>query len=187
MSWIRRMGFFKTFQILKLLINHIENPDDEAWKGYFYAFALFMAGVLDVFGFSHYVMQLTTIAIQIRSSLVSAIVQKSLKLSNAARQKFTTGEITNLISVDSQNILDNFPYLFVLWGAPLQIVLAFYMLYNELGIVPMLFGLLGIVVMFPGNIIGGNFVTKCQEKQLKEKDLRIKVDIHITSFVCENS
>ena len=61
------------------------------------------------------------------------------------------------------------------------------MLYNELGIVPMLFGLLGIVVMFPGNIIGGNFVTKCQEKQLKEKDLRIKVDIHITSFVCENS
>ena len=160
---------------MKLLINHIEDSEDEAWKGYFYAFALFIAGVLDVFGFSHYVLQLTQIAIQIRSSLVSAIVQKSLKLSNAARQKFTTGEITNLISVDSQNILDNFPYLFVLWGAPLQIILAFYMLYNELGIIPMAFGLLGIVVMFPGNVIGGNFVTKCQEKQLKEKDLRIKV------------
>ena len=64
---------------------------------------------------------------------MSAIVRKSLKLSNSARQKFTTGEITNLISVDTQRLLDNIPYLNVLWGAPLKIVVAMVLIYRELG------------------------------------------------------
>ena len=64
---------------------------------------------------------------------MSAIVRKSLKLSNSARQKFTTGEITNLISVDTQRLLDNIPYLNVLWGAPLKIIVAMVLIYRELG------------------------------------------------------
>ena len=65
---------------------------------------------------------------------MSAVVRKSLKLSNSARQIFTTGEITNLISVDTQRLLDNIPYLTVLWGAPVQVILALVLVYRELGI-----------------------------------------------------
>ena len=78
-------------------------------------------------------MQIIDVGTQIRSSLVSAIVRKSLKLSNSARQKFSTGEITNLISVDTQRLLDNIPYLNELWGAPLRIIVGMVLIYRELG------------------------------------------------------
>ena len=125
--------FFALFQVLKLLIYHIENQTEESWKGYFYVVLLFIAGLFNVFTFSHYIIQIIDVGTQIRSALVSAIVRKSLKLSNSARQKFTTGEITNLISVDTQRLLDNIPYLNVLWGAPLKIIVAMVLIYRELG------------------------------------------------------
>ena len=40
---------------------------------------------------------------------------------------------------------------------------------------PCLFGTLGLVFLMPPNIIGGKYVEKLQDKQLQEKDLRIKV------------
>jgi ATP-binding cassette subfamily C (CFTR/MRP) protein 1 len=49
---------------------------------------------------------------------MSAVIQKSLKLSNSARRKFTTGQITNLISIDAQRLVETLPYLGILWGAP---------------------------------------------------------------------
>ena len=121
------------FQVLKLLIDHIENQTEEAWKGYFYVVLLFIIGLFNNFTDAHYNMQIIDVGTQIRSSLVSAIVRKSLKLSNSARQKFSTGEITNLISVDTQRLLDNIPYLNELWGAPLRIIVGMVLIYRELG------------------------------------------------------
>ena len=43
------------------------------------------------------------------------------------------------------------------------------------GLGPCLFGTLGLVFLMPPNIIGGKYVEKLQDKQLQEKDLRIKV------------
>ena len=158
-----------------MLINHIENPNEEEWKGYFYAALLFGAGFLSTLAFNSYIIQQVDVGTQIRSALVSAIVRKSLKLSNSARQKFTTGEITNLISVDTQRILDNIPYLTILWGAPLQVIIGMVLVYVQLGLYSVLFGMLGILVFMPPNLIGGKIVEKLQDKQLQKKDLRIKV------------
>ena len=158
-----------------MLINHIENPTEEEWKGYFYVALLFGAGFFTTLAFNSYIIQQVDVGTQIRSALVSAIVRKSLKLSNSARQKFTTGEITNLISVDTQRILDNIPYLTILWGAPLQVVIGMVLVYIQLGLYSVLFGMLGILVFMPPNLIGGKIVEKLQDKQLQKKDLRIKL------------
>ncbi len=96
-------------QVLKLLIDHVDNTSEESWKGYFYAILLFVASVFNTITFQHYVLPLIQVATQVRSSLISAILRKTLRLSNAARQKFTTGEITNYVSVDTQRLLDNIP------------------------------------------------------------------------------
>ena len=60
------------------------------------------------------------------------VCKKSLNLSNKDRQKYTTGEITNIMSVDAQRILTAFPMVGQIWAAPLSIVLAMYFLYIEL-------------------------------------------------------
>ena len=63
---------------------------------------------------------------------MSSVCKKALNLSNKDRQKFTTGEITNLMSVDAQRILTSFPLVGQVWAAPLSIILSMYFLYVEL-------------------------------------------------------
>lgn len=59
-----------------------------------------------------------------RTALISAVYEKSFKLSNKARQQSTTGEIVNLQSIDSQKLADLMPFLHMIWSAPLQIGIA---------------------------------------------------------------
>ena len=55
--------------------------------------------------------------------VMSTVMRKMLKLSNNSRKQFTMGEITNLVSVDSQTLLDYTPLFVILWTAPYQITL----------------------------------------------------------------
>jgi len=53
-----------------------------------------------------------------------------LSISNAARQKFTVGEIVNLMSTDAQRFVDLMSDIHILWSGPLQIIIAVLMLYQ---------------------------------------------------------
>ena len=44
-----------------------------------------------------------------RTAVMSSIFKKSLKLSPAARQQYSAGEITNLLAIDAQRIVDVIP------------------------------------------------------------------------------
>ena len=162
------------------MIDHISSDNEETWKGYLYATLLFLVSIVSTISFSHYVVNLGEVAVQTRSALISAIFRKSLRLSSAARQKFTSGEITNLVSVDTQRVLDNVPYMGLLWGAPYQVVLALILLYNELGVAALI-GSLGVLVLMPPNLVGGKIVESLQEKQMAAKDSRIKLMNEIIS------
>ena len=121
-------------------------------------------------------MTLVEVAINVRSVLLSAVFRKSLKLSNSSKQKFTSGNITNLMAVDAQRLLDNIPYISILWGAPYQVILAITLLYNELGIAAII-GCVALIILLPPNILCGKQVESVQAKQLIAKDSRIKVSI----------
>ena len=54
--------------------------------------------------------------------MISAITRKTLKLSHNARKHFTLGQITNLVSVDAQRLMDTIPYMALLWAAPYQVM-----------------------------------------------------------------
>ena len=84
---------------------------------------------------------------------MSMICKKALSLSNKDRQKYTTGEITNLMSVDAQRILNAFPMCGQIWAAPLSIVLAMYFLYIELNYA-MFAGIVVLFILLPITIYG---------------------------------
>ena len=81
------------------------------------------------------------------------VCKKALSLSNKDRHKYTTGEITNLMSVDAQRILTAFPMIGQVWAAPLSIVLAMYFLYIELKYA-MFAGVGVLIVLLPITIYG---------------------------------
>jgi hypothetical protein len=61
------------------------------------------------------------------------IFRKSLKLSGAAKKERSVGETVNLMSIDSQRIMDVIMSLNLLWSSPLTITLSIYSLWAYLG------------------------------------------------------
>ena len=96
-----------------------------------------------------------------------------LKLSNTARKQFTIGQITNLVSVDAQRLMESIPYLCILWSAPYQATIVMILVYNELGVAA-LAGVAVLALLVPINAIGSKLAEILQRNQLKAKDSRIK-------------
>lgn len=81
---------------------------------------------------------------------------QSLRLSNAARQKTTVGEIVNLMSVDSEKLQRACTEIHDIWASPLTVVVGLAMLWQVMG----LSTLAGIVVLIISVPINGGGLTK---------------------------
>jgi len=164
---------FVSPQVLRLLINHMDS-DEESWKGYLYTLALFANSLVSAVTF-HFFSQLISVAsLQMRSSLISMVYRKSLRLSNQARRLFTVGEITNLMSIDAQRMVETFPYSNHMWIGPFNFLLAMIFLYMELG-PSSLAGLTALLIITPVNTWAGRIGLRLQKDQLKKKDARLKL------------
>ena len=82
-------------------------------------------------------------------------------MSNSERKDATVGEIVNLMSVDAQRMQDVTGYLWMLWSSPLQICIAIWMLWNELG-AAVLAGVAVMILLIPINGIIAGFSRKLQ-------------------------
>ncbi|KAI3682950.1 hypothetical protein L1987_83349 [Smallanthus sonchifolius] len=84
----------------------------------------------------------------IRSILVAAVFQKSLRLTHEARKNFPSGKTMNMITTDANALQQVCNQLHGLWSAPFRIVLSMILLYQQLGIASLV-GSLELVLMFP--------------------------------------
>ena len=80
----------------------------------------------------------------------------------------------NLMSVDSQRIIDFFLVANMVWSAPLQIIIALVFLWQQLGIAS-LAGLLFMTFLIPFNGYMTNKVRKYQLIMMRVKDQRVKL------------
>ena len=80
---------------------------------------------------------------------------QSLRLNNSSRKGSTLGEITNLMSVDTQKFVDVASQLNLVWSAPLQMVVALFFLWRTLGpsvlagVATVLLGLAAVAAFVP--------------------------------------
>ncbi len=103
-------------------------------------------------------------------------------MSSSGRKNFTTGEIVNLMSIDSQRLVDFINMFNILWSAPLQIFIAAVLLWQQLGIAT-LSGITFLLILLP---INGFISTKMRSIQIllmKEKDKRVKLMNEILSNI----
>ncbi|OWA50132.1 Multidrug resistance-associated protein 1 [Hypsibius exemplaris] len=155
--------------LLKQLINFVEDKNQEPWKGFLYSSGMFVGSLLQVFALAHYFVISQRTGMHIRSAVVAAIYRKALRMSNAAKRSSTVGEIVNLMAVDSQRFMD-----LILWSAPLQIAIALYFLWNEMGLAT-LSGLASMLLLIPFNAFIAGRTKTLQISQMKQKDGRIKM------------
>jgi ATP-binding cassette, subfamily C (CFTR/MRP), member 1 len=115
--------------LLNRIIQYVQDPSIPTYWGFVYSFALFFSNALQSVALHQYFHRCLRTGMVLRSAVVTCIYKKALRLSVTARQTSTTGEITNLMSVDAQRMQDTLTYLAMLWSAPLQITIALTALY----------------------------------------------------------
>ncbi|XP_074648822.1 multidrug resistance-associated protein 1-like isoform X2 [Tubulanus polymorphus] len=161
-------------QVLSAVITFVDKDDNSyMWQGYVLAVAMFLlACVKTIFGQLHFDGCYVT-GMRLRGSIIAAVYRKALILSNSAKKTSTQGEIVNLMAVDSQKLQDIPNYLHLVWSAPLTVVVALVLLYQELG-ASAFAGLGVIVLLIPINAYIASKARKLQVGQMIHKDSRLK-------------
>jgi ABC-type transport system involved in cytochrome bd biosynthesis fused ATPase/permease subunit len=136
--------------LLLLLLQDTAQPGPSgpppAWVGYAFVVLLFVTSLMQTALLHQYFFRVFRVGQHLRSSIILAVYQKSLRLSLTARQGQSVGTITNLMSTDSKRLQDLTTYLMMVVSGPLQIVLSVYFLWQQIGV--SVFGGVAVIVLF---------------------------------------
>ncbi|XP_064151703.1 multidrug resistance-associated protein 1 isoform X3 [Loxodonta africana] len=158
----------------KLLINFVNDKKAPDWQGYFYTALLFISACLQTLVLHQYFHICFVSGMRIKTAVIGAVYRKALVITNSARKSSTVGEIVNLMSVDAQRFMDLATYINMIWSAPLQVILALYLLWLNLG-PSVLAGVAVMILMVPLNAVMAMKTKTYQVAHMKSKDNRIKL------------
>ncbi|XP_052133282.1 multidrug resistance-associated protein 1-like [Frankliniella occidentalis] len=161
-------------QILGRLIAFTGDASEPAWRGPAYAGVLLVTAFLQSVLMSQDALRATVVGMRARTALVSAIYRKALRVSSATRRERTAGEIVNLVSVDTERMLEACDYLPMGLSSIVEIVVALFFLWDLLGVAA-LAGLASFVVLTPVNAAVAKLYLRLDKKQMKNKDARAKL------------
>ena len=182
-----RAGFLKLIhdclqfvgpQVLNGLINFLRTPSENLNLGIYLTIAVSVAQLLMSLTLRHYFFTCYRVGIRVRTALLLAIYKKSLTIDSSYYNHHPIGQITNLMSVDVQRLQDSITFLHAIWYSFLQIVLALYFLWQQLG--PSC--LAGVAVIFcsiPLTSVMASWMGTLNEQVMKRKDDRVQVNQEI--------
>lgn len=147
-------------------------------KGYVLAAAFLSAKVVETVAQRQWIFGARRLGMRLRAALISHIYQKGLRLSCSSRQKHTSGEIINYMSVDIQRITDVIWYTNYIWMLPIQLSLAVYVLHQNLGAGAWA-GLAATLAIMTCNIPLTRLQKRLQSKIMAAKDNRMKATTEV--------
>ena len=165
--------------LLNKLVSFMESGDKEPMiHGYYYALGLFLSTLVVAFLATHYDYQMNLIILRMRAALITTIYRKSLAVNVTNMAKFSTGEIVNFMSVDSERVINFCRSFHQLWSLPVQIVVALFLLQQQLGLA-FLAGLAFAVLLIPINKWLTIKIQAYNQDLMTRKDSRVKVSIRL--------
>ncbi|KAL0197382.1 hypothetical protein M9458_005922, partial [Cirrhinus mrigala] len=113
-----------------LLLGFVRDEDAPLWKGYFFAFLMFLLSCLQSLFNHQYMYSCFTVGMRVKTAVMGLVYRKSLVINSAARRTCTVGEIVNLVSADTQKLMDFVVYFNAVWVAPIEIALCLFFLWQ---------------------------------------------------------
>src|SRR5579859_4475944 len=156
-------------QLLRMLLSFIstfEKGKSSPVKGFAIAGTMFLVSVVQTSFLHQYFQRSFEFGMRTKSGLTAAIYKKSLALSNDGRQAKSTGDVVNLMSVDTQRLQDVSQYGQIVWSAPFQITICLISLYQLVG-VSMMAGIGIMIIMIPVNGLISRIMKKYQRQQMR--------------------
>nr|XP_042910729.1 multidrug resistance-associated protein 1 [Parasteatoda tepidariorum] len=167
--------------ILDRLIDFVEH-DHFAWRGMLYVSLFYIVDasgkIFDNFGVYFFFNS----GAQMKSALMNAVYRKNFLLSPAARKEFTSGSISNLLSVDIQRLSYFTYYCAELFTCPIRIIVILVIMWQYIGMAT-LAGLGVIIFLLPIGYYISRYSEKFTDEQMKVKDTRLKFMNEILSGI----
>nr|CCA18266.1 MultidrugResistance like protein 1 putative [Albugo laibachii Nc14] len=168
--------------VINRIIAYLNVPSAPLSEGIMYAAIIFVSGVVQSFALRQYFFYCYECGMRLRSAIVCAVYSKSLRLSSAARQKRTSGEIINLMSVDAQRLQELTPFLHSVWYALYQICISCILLWRQIGVATFA-GVGVILILIPMTTAISKRMRSLQVRLMRIKDERIKICHEILSGI----
>ena len=120
--------------LLNRIIHFLDDPSEPLSNGLLYVFGLFAANAVMSLCLRQYFYRCYRVGMRLRSSVITSVFAKALKISVGVLSRRSMGEISNLMSVDSTRLQTLTSYLHAIWYSFVQIGLALYFLWGQVGI-----------------------------------------------------
>lgn len=173
LAFIRLVVMYVGPVLIKSFVKFTAGEGSSPNEGYYLVLTLLLAKMIEVFSSHHFNFQTQKAGLLIRSTLITALYRKGLKLSCSSRQAHGVGKIVNYMAVDAQQLGDLINQLHNLWLMPLQILGAFALLYVYMGL-STLGALLGVCLLLVYVMFRGKGINTFQFQIMRNRDSRMK-------------
>ncbi|XP_006806226.1 multidrug resistance-associated protein 7 [Neolamprologus brichardi] len=160
--------------LLSSLVNFMEEKGAPVSRGVWCALGLFATTLLCSVLRNIFVFEVSKVALSARAALVTAIYNKALRVSSCSLAGFTLGEVVNLMSTDTDRVVNFFQSFHELWSLPFRLAVTLYLLYLQVG-VAFLGGLSVALLLVPFNKFLASCILSNNKKMLMWKDNRVKL------------
>ncbi|KAI4305508.1 hypothetical protein L6164_028870 [Bauhinia variegata] len=148
------------------------DSDGSSFKyGVILAFLFFLSKTVESLTQRQWYFCAQRIGIQVRAALFVLIYRKSISI-DCARE--TNGKIVNLVSVDAEQIGDFCFHIHEIWLLPVQVILALFILYKNLGFLPSIAAVAVTIFVMASNTPLAKLQKSLHSKIMEAKDSRIK-------------
>ncbi|CAN8003288.1 unnamed protein product [Ixodes hexagonus] len=168
------LAFASPVLLNRLVVFLEEGPGDAPWwSGYAYASGLAVACLVGALASTHYAYLVSRVGLKARVVVVALVYQKTLSV-DSARLHEGSAEAVNLVTTDAERVVNGFTSLHEAWSLPLQVSLALYLLWAQVGL-SFLAGLLLAVLLVPVNHLVALKIVSLSRDMMAWKDARIRL------------
>ncbi|KNA18661.1 hypothetical protein SOVF_068740 [Spinacia oleracea] len=159
--------------LIQSFVNFTSGMGSSPYEGYYLVITLLIAKAAEVLSAHHFNFHTQRVGLLIRSTLITSLYRKGLKLSCSSRQAHGIGQIVNYMAVDAQQLGDLMNQLHSIWLMPLQLFAALALLYFNMG-VSAIATFIGVIVILGFVFIRTKNCNVFQYQVMRNRDLRLK-------------